>query len=675
MGISINFIKQFVKLNRTEKILQTNPLKKINIHGDLNYCPLSEDIVKLSETAQFEKRLRATCSSKPVKISSNGKETNWNMFRDSQMGSQDAFWAKNEQTGELYYIKFALNTAKEEHIESEILANKLYNLAGVATPEVIPVVINGETKGLASKFIEGLEEPKIASQMKSSFGADAWLANWDTTAIGNTFIRDGKLVKVDNGGALRYRAMGELKPNFGDKVEELISLVEHKDWFSTDVYSSLTNKELIHSFEHVCNISDKAILNIVADKELAQTLINRRNYMRDILTEMKATPKKDEDLASYFRKLSEKVSKKGIFDSEALYDKLSDNLNKIIMEEGALGLPCSKDLAKNLLSEIKSLEKSGVKISREDIIKFLKETSEDGLDIRAKIDRGYINHMCAMEEFYTRMFTNLSAIAQKTPLKEGESVSDFLGRVIKIRERRLKQLEASRIKIIKSKLQYEHDNAARPRALTPEERESAIYLLEKRRKEDVRLNIMSKIPKLDENSPDSKILLAWQRAHLGAFEFSDGNLQEAVMQLGGRYNAKHPKKFRKTFEEIAEKDYKQIFDIEPVYHWTGYGDAEKYVTKELPKIGDIFTLNRRLCCSTHKTFGEMDYGDHIIGQNVKFILHPKSETSRAYNVGFNQEVVYPRGEKFKILDKECVEYINPETGCGYPRWEVHMQEV
>ena len=62
-------------------------------------------------------------------------------------------------------------------------------------------------------------------------------------------------------------------------------------------------------------------------------------------------------------------------------------------------------------------------------------------------------------------------------------------------------------------------------------------------------------------------------------------------------------------------------------------------------------------------------------QNIKFVIHPKSETSRAYNVGYNQEVVYPAGEKFKILDKDCIEYIDTTNGSGCMRWEIHMQEI
>ena len=163
--------------------------------------------------------------------------------------------------------------------------------------------------------------------------------------------------------------------------------------------------------------------------------------------------------------------------------------------------------------------------------------------------------------------------------------------------------------------------------------------------------------------------------HMGAFTFSNNELQKSVMALGGRYNAKSPIKTKSLYEFIADKDYKQEFEIEPVYHWFGKSKPEEFVMNEIPKKGEIYTLPDLHCCSAHKTYAEECFGDHISTQNIKFIMHPKSETSRAYNLGLNQEVVYPAGQQFRILDKELVEHIDPRTGAGYLRWEIHMQEV
>ena len=147
------------------------------------------------------------------------------------------------------------------------------------------------------------------------------------------------------------------------------------------------------------------------------------------------------------------------------------------------------------------------------------------------------------------------------------------------------------------------------------------------------------------------------------------------MGIGGRYNSKHPIKTKTNYEIILDKDYKQDFDIEPVYHWFGSNNPEAFIAKNIPKNGEVYTFPKMQCCSTHKKYAEIDYGDHMSNQNIKFVIHPKSETSRAYNVGYNQEVVYPAGEKFKILDKDCIEYIDTTNGSGCMRWEIHMQEI
>ena len=95
----------------------------------------------------------------------------------------------------------------------------------------------------------------------------------------------------------------------------------------------------------------------------------------------------------------------------------------------------------------------------------------------------------------------------------------------------------------------------------------------------------------------------------------------------------------------------------------------------LPQKGKIYTNNEIMCCSSQKHYAEVDYGDNLPDLNVKFIIHPKSETSRAYNLGYNQEVIYNSGENFRIIDKTQIEYIDKETGQSMSRWEVHMQEV
>jgi len=646
--------------------MATNPL-----------APLANDVVQLSATSKFEKMLGANFKKSPVNVSVDGKDYKWSRYDGSQMGSQDAFWARNDETGELFYVKFAQDSEKEGHIISEIQASRLYRLAGLETPDVVPVTINGTTKGLASKYVSDLIEPTGAKALHQGFAADAWLANWDSVLFGNTFVRNGQLVKVDNGGALRYRAQGALKPEFGDKVKELVSLVDGRNPESEFAYRSMTHNELVESFKKVCAIPDKEIQKAVSDKSLAQTLINRKNFMKEVLAEMEQTPKNNEDLAQYFSKITNRITQQKVFNSEVISEKISRILDgKITVSGGNINMPATKTLAKDLIAQVKTLEKKGVNISRENIVNLLKEMTENGVEINSSKYARHLKYICAMEEQYNKMFSTLLTAAGKTAIKDGETGSSYLSRLVKMRERRIKQIDDIRINSIKSKLTYTPENVVGPTktVLTQSERNKAIAELEAARIKDTYIDVYI-IPKLSEDAGDKEIYRAWQKAHIGAFQFSDDALQKAVMGVGGRYNAKHPVKSKSLYETIVEKYYKQEFDIEPVYHWFGAGKPEEFVMKKLPKKGEIYTLQERQCCSTHKHYAEMDYGDHMSSQNIKFIMHPKSETSRAYNLGYHQEVVYPAGEQFRILDKELVEYTDPRTGSGYLRWEVHMQEV
>ena len=135
-----------------------------------------------------------------------------------------------------------------KHIESEFLANKLYNLAGVQTADVKLVYMSGNKVCLASKFQEGLK-PLNIQEAQRAFAVDAWLANWDGVLSENTMSVGGSCLKIDCGGSLRYRAMGGLKPQFGDQVDELLTLLSHKNSGSASVYHNMSRETAINSLK------------------------------------------------------------------------------------------------------------------------------------------------------------------------------------------------------------------------------------------------------------------------------------------------------------------------------------------------------------------------------------------------------------------------------------------
>ncbi len=666
MSFDVN-LKSVENVKSIKNIHKTTPIR-----SNISFGQIKPDKLELSQIAEFEKNLRTNFPQASIRVVSQKDTSEWVMFKGSQFGSQDAFWAKDKSSGNIYYVKYARNKEKVGHIRSEILANRLYQLAGIQTAEVMPIKINGKIPALASKFEPDLVVPRDEKPLQEAFAVDAWLANWDSMLFGNTFVKNGKVIKIDNGGALNYRAEGELKTDFDDTVSELKTFLDGRNKASKRAYSSMTQKELVNSLKKVCDISDVKIKQVVQDELLAKTLINRKKYLKEVLTKIEKNPYKGKNLYEYLKDITQVAEQYSSYNPELLTLKLEDVLNSNISNSGnSQDIPSSKFIAKAIVCELKKLEKNGISVSRTQIIEFLKQKSKTGL-LMKNVD--FENSVAMHSNMQKKMFARLAMIAERTPQKDGENISDYFCRIERLRENRNKQLDNFRIKQIKSKLCYEVETiSSKPRSLTNEERQLAIAELENARIKDLQLDIRI-LPKLNENATDKQIYNAWKKGHLGSFKFDDKDIQVAVMQLGGRYNSKKPQDTEALYEVIAEKKYKQDFVNEPVYHWFGCKDPEKFVA-QLPKVGDIYELPQLHCCSTHKHYAENDYGDHISGLDIKFIMHPKSETSRAYNVGYNQEVVYPKGEKFRILDKELVEYIDPKTNYGYYRWEVHMQEV
>ncbi|MBR1754221.1 hypothetical protein IJ732_05225 [bacterium] len=283
------------------KTFASNPIKKCFKPVENNLSPLKQDVVQISnETQKFIKKFAGEYpNTSSTKI--NGQS--FTKYNGSQMGSNPAFWATNDSTGELFYIKMAGSSSKTAHLQEEVTATNLYKLAGLNAPDVEMCKLQDGSMAMKSKFTPGLSEIKNSKDVHEGFAADAWLANWDSLLWGNTQVKDGHSFKIDNGGALRFRAQGAPKPNFGDRVNELTTLVDGRNWQSTSMYNNISHEDLVNSFKRVCNIKDNDIKNLVKDKDLAQTLIARKAYLSDVLQKIEENPKGNETLISYFNKL------------------------------------------------------------------------------------------------------------------------------------------------------------------------------------------------------------------------------------------------------------------------------------------------------------------------------------------------------------------------------------
>lgn len=191
-----------------------------------------------------------------------------------------------------WYLKFPddLHNAK-----NEVLANRLYALAGIEVPEMTMITRDGK-HGVASKVIPGLKEDPAALQagtvdgVHKGFAVDAWLANWDVVGLtyDNLMVgADGRAYRIDPGGALEFRAQGELKgAAFGTKITELDTLRDAgKNSQAASVFGNIDEAEIKASAAQVVALSDDAIRQTVltyghgstaAKNALADKLIKRK---------------------------------------------------------------------------------------------------------------------------------------------------------------------------------------------------------------------------------------------------------------------------------------------------------------------------------------------------------------------------------------------------------------
>lgn len=172
--------------------------------------------------------------------------------------------------GKKWYIKFPKT---EDHAKNELLASKLYAMAGVSAPKSKLVVKDGKV-GIASKWEDGLAKASpdvLASNpdVMTGFAVDAWLGNWDVVGLeyDNLLIdQAGRPLRVDPGGALLFRAQGGPKGEaFGDVVTELDTLKNAgMNPQAAAVFGKATDEQIQAGVVAVLEIPDDVINQAVA---------------------------------------------------------------------------------------------------------------------------------------------------------------------------------------------------------------------------------------------------------------------------------------------------------------------------------------------------------------------------------------------------------------------------
>jgi hypothetical protein len=195
--------------------------------------------------------------------------------------------------GVRWYLK---TPSSNDHVRNELLANRLYRLAGAEVPDLALVIHDGRlavasrvVKGLTLADLVGTTAEKARAAVCDHFAADAWLANRDVLGadLDNVLVCGGGLVmRIDQGGALRFRAQGSLKTDFGPEAIEFETLRDPKrNAVAASVFGAMDREQLLASLQRVVAIEDGTIRDTVlgvcgasAEAEsLAELLIARRD--------------------------------------------------------------------------------------------------------------------------------------------------------------------------------------------------------------------------------------------------------------------------------------------------------------------------------------------------------------------------------------------------------------
>lgn len=202
-----------------------------------------------------------------------------------------------DKSGTKWYIKQTAAKAVSAVVKNEFLANRFYGQLGLPVfDQKLVVDAEGHIKGIGSRWQDGLvavSKPELRAneQFMRGFAVDAWLANWDVVAPGNTARAvDGTILRTDLGGSLAFRAQGEPKGDkFGHAMVEFDTMRKDAKLEASKVFGGMADDDprLLAGVEDVLSVSHsriRALLNEAGAKgdaahDLFSKLVARQQWL------------------------------------------------------------------------------------------------------------------------------------------------------------------------------------------------------------------------------------------------------------------------------------------------------------------------------------------------------------------------------------------------------------
>jgi hypothetical protein len=196
-----------------------------------------------------------------------------------------------DSSGRRYYVKTLESPA---HACNESIAARLYQLAGAPTLTYVrttaPDQIATQWVRLDKKCVAHLSETE-RKQAQRWFGVHAWTANWDVAGFDgdNQGVCNGKVLTLDVGGALAFRAQGDPKGKaFANHVDELEVLrCDGGNPHAVKLFADMSADEIKQAIMLVVRIPDEQIHKLIIDScgndKLAEKMIARKADMAERL--------------------------------------------------------------------------------------------------------------------------------------------------------------------------------------------------------------------------------------------------------------------------------------------------------------------------------------------------------------------------------------------------------
>jgi hypothetical protein len=181
--------------------------------------------------------------------------------------------------GRRYYVKTLESAA---HACNELIAAELYQLAGAPTLTYVRTIaadqVATEWVELDKKCIAHLNESE-RKQAQQWFGVHAWTANWDAAGFNgdNQGVVDGKVLTLDVGGALEFRAQGDPKGKaFGTRVDEL-DVLRRDDGnpHAVKLFADMGPEVIELAIMVVLRIPDESIRQVIIDSGGSHALVEK----------------------------------------------------------------------------------------------------------------------------------------------------------------------------------------------------------------------------------------------------------------------------------------------------------------------------------------------------------------------------------------------------------------